>query len=69
MKATMIRKGRTLKIVEVSDIPFGTSNNEVVEAALAAVGETPASIFGWRIHWTPVYAGAPAIASVSIHTD
>lgn len=62
MNATVNYRGRTFKNVIVSGITFDDSREDVINAALAAAGESRSSLFG-------IHVGKVVDSSVRVRLD
>jgi len=67
MNVVSVRRGRTMKVVTLSDV--GEVNDEdCLAAAFTAAGETRSSLFGWSVaYFDDDELGLTAV--VTLHTD
>lgn len=61
-----IHRGRTFKSITVAGIGEHDMREEIIDFAIAALGETRSSLFGWDIRH---HIDCEALATVTVYTD
>lgn len=72
MNVTSTRRTGSRKIVEIDGIPADrqVTDDLYVGFAMATVGETPSSLFGWHVcRWTDPTGYRTTAVTVTLHTE